>query len=126
MPAATAIETARGKQPLPFGCGHEKSEWAVWKRRESKVAIEDCCFFIRRVDYNGKNRERTGGPNDPLNRISEQKAADSFAANSLITRKAADEGGWNKVVARQAFSNRCCEIPTTLRRGGLFRCAGQD
>jgi hypothetical protein len=50
-----------GNSLCRFGCGHEKSEWAVWKRHESKVAIEDCCLFIRRVDHNGKKRERTGG-----------------------------------------------------------------
>jgi hypothetical protein len=44
-----------------------------------------------------------GWPNHPPNRVSEQKTADSFAANSLITRKTGDERSWDEVIARQAF-----------------------
>jgi hypothetical protein len=61
MPTATAIEAARGKQPLPLRMQAEKSERPVWKRRESKVVIEDRCHFIHRVYHNRKNCERTGG-----------------------------------------------------------------
>src|SRR5271166_370931 len=82
---------------------HEQSERAARKWRESKVAIEGGCLFIRRFDHDGENRERTDGSNHPTNRVGEQNIADPFAANSLITCKTPNECSRNDVIARQAF-----------------------
>jgi len=65
--------------------------------------IKRRCLFIHRVDHDGENCERTGGPNHSTNPVSEQKIADTFAANSLITRKTSNESCRNEVITRQAF-----------------------
>ncbi len=41
--------------------------------------------------------------NNPTNRVGEQKIADPFPTNSLITRETSNKSGWNKVVPRQTF-----------------------
>ncbi|MGC2332049.1 MAG: hypothetical protein WA581_11385 [Candidatus Acidiferrales bacterium] len=86
-----------------FGRRHEQSERAVRKRRESKVAIEGRCLFIRRFDHNGENRKRPGRSNYPPNRIGKQKIADAFASHFLITRETPNESSRNGIIAGQAF-----------------------
>src|SRR5664279_2506015 len=86
-----------------FGHRHEQSERTARKWRESKVAIEGRCRFIRRFDHDGEYRERTGGNNYPTNCVGKQKIADTFAANFLIARETPNEGRWNEVIAWQTF-----------------------
>ncbi len=86
-----------------FSRRHEQSERAVRKRRESEVAVESSRPFIRRFDHDGENGERTGGPSDPTNRVSQQKISDTFTVNFLITREPPDQSSRDRVVARQAF-----------------------
>src|ERR1019366_9142157 len=69
----------------------------------SKIAIEGRRFFIPSFDYDGENRERMRRANNPTNRVGEQKIADPFPTDSLITRETSNESGWNKVVAGQPF-----------------------
>src|SRR5664280_962653 len=86
-----------------FGHRHEQSERTARKWRESKVAIEGRCRFIRRFDHDGEYRERTGGTNYPTNCVGKQKIADTFAANFLIARETPNESRWNEVIAWQTF-----------------------
>ena len=86
-----------------FRHGHEQSERAARKWSKSKIAIEGRRFFIPSFDYDGENRERMRRANNPTNRVGEQKIADPFPTDSLITRETSNERGWNKVVARQTF-----------------------
>ena len=95
----------------------KSSERAARKWCESEIAIEDRCLFIRRIDHDGENRERTGGANHPTNRVGEQEIADPFAANSLITREAPDESSWNEVIAWQVFG-------ILVRQVGDGKCEG--
>ncbi len=83
--------------------GHEQSERATRKWSKSKITIVGRRFFIPSFDYNGEDRERMRRANDPTNRVGEQKIADSFPADSFITRQASNESSWNKVVARKAL-----------------------
>jgi hypothetical protein len=85
------------------GHRHEQSERTARKWRESKVAIEGRCRFIRRFDHDGEYRERTGGINYPTNCVGEQKIANTFAANFLIARETPNESRWNDVIAWQTF-----------------------
>ena len=89
-----------------FGHGHEQSQRAARKWRESKVAIDGRCFFIPRFDHDGENRKRTRGANNPTNRIGEQKIADPFYADFLITGETPNESSWNEVVAWQTWHIR--------------------
>ncbi len=66
---------------------------------ENPVATEGDRLFIRRFDHDGENRERTGGPNHPTNCVGEQKIADPFTANFLITRETPNESSRNGIIA---------------------------
>ena len=83
--------------------GHEQSERAARKWSKSKITVEGRRFFVHRFDYNGEDRERMRRANNPTNRVGEQKSADPFPTDSLITRETSNESGWNKVIARQTF-----------------------
>src|SRR5258708_5811520 len=103
--------TVLGAEPLPrqcagnslrrFGRRHEQSERTARKRRKSKVPIEGRRFFTRRFAHEGENRKRTSRPNPPTNGVGEQKTADPFTADLLVTRETPDASRRNGVVARQ-------------------------
>ena len=90
-----------GKSFRRLGYGHEQSERAARKWRETKVAIEGRGLFIQCFDHDGENCERTRSANYPTDCIGEQKIADSFAANSFITRETSNKSSGNEVVAWQ-------------------------
>jgi hypothetical protein len=98
-----ANEKEHGNSFRRFRHGHEQSERTARKWSKSKIAIEVRRLFIPSFDYDGEDRERLRRANNPTNRVSEQKSADSFPADSLITRETSNESGWNKVVAWQTF-----------------------
>ncbi len=67
------------------------------------MAVEGGRLFIRRVDHDGENCERASGPDDPSNCVGEQKTADAFTANFLITRKPPNKSCRNGVIAGETF-----------------------
>src|SRR5438445_10430025 len=96
---------------------HEQAQRSAWKGRETEVAIEGRRLSIQSIDHDGENRQRTGGPEHPANRVGEQKIADSFAAKPLVARKPPDEGSRNGVIARETLGMFARQVGDGEREG---------
>jgi hypothetical protein len=73
----------------------------IWKRRESKVAVEGRRLFILGFNHYSEYSKRTGCSEHPTNRVCKQKIADPLATNALIARETSDQRSRNRIVTRQ-------------------------
>jgi hypothetical protein len=97
---AAHSDSARDMASL-FVCDrHEQSVRAVWKRRESEVAIEGRRNFILRVDDDGEYCERPSGPEHATRRAREQRPP-TLATNAPIARQPPGLRSRNGAVSRQ-------------------------